>query len=270
MRSASSRQKGRPQLDQLRAKIRDIAPGALPAMPAPPAVRGQASGEVRDLLDLQSGLHEICPQDYLDTPSALAVQTGFFSQALRRHDSARPVVWVRRTGGRSQDFGQPYPLALKQWGLPPERILLVEASEVTDTLWAMEEALHSGAWLMGEIGAEQRYDLTASKRLHMAAQARGALALVLRSHDQVQPSAALTRWRISARPSPAEAWRGATGLPGMGAPCFRAQLERVRGGPPRNFEIEWKYAAFHVLEPAPLANRPATDFFPAPARRQIA
>ena len=270
MRSASSRRKGRPQLEQLRAKIRDMAPGALPALSTPPGVQGQASGEVHNLLDLQTGLHEICPQDYLDTPSALAVQTGFFSQALRRQNRARPIVWVRRTGGRSQDFGQPYPLALRQWGLPPDRILLVEASETVDTLWAMEEALNAGAWLMGEIGSEHRYDLTASKRLHMAAQAHGALALILRSHDRVQPSAALTRWRISARPSPAEAWRGATGLPGMGAPCFRAQLERARGGPPRSFDIEWKHAAFHVLEPAPLANRPATDLPPAPAQRQIA
>lgn len=277
MGSASSRPDGPAQLEQLRAKIRDLMPASAlnaapetervqadsgplmeagPLMEDGPLVQTGPLVEAGTQLHLGSGLHEFCPQDYLDTPAALAVQSGFMAQALRRGNTPAPLLWVRaRNSG--QDFGQPYPLGLKQWGLPPERIIFAETETLADALWAMEDGLRAGAWVMGEAGASSRYDLTASKRLHMAAQARGGLALVLRHHEMIGASAALTRWRLSARPSPAQDWRGATGLPGLGSPRFRAYLERVRGGPPKQFDIEWKHAAFHVLEPAPLADRPA-------------
>lgn len=252
MRSAPPRPKGSAQLDRLRAKIRAIEPHALAAPQGAQPCR--APGE---LLHLQPGLHEICPAEYLDTPAALAMQTGFMAMHLRASERRPPLVWVRPADGRGQDFGQPYPLALKAWGLKPDEVLLAEASDMADALWAMEEALRTGAWLIGEIGQASQYDLTRSKRLNLAARDCGGLALLLRSHLTASPSAALSRWRISARPSQAEAWRGATGLPGLGHPRYRAQLERVKGGPPADFDIEWRNAAFHVLKPAPLAQRAA-------------
>lgn len=236
--------RGLPQLEELRRQIQAIeAPALLPVL------AGQ------DALALTPGLHEVCPASYLDTPAALAFQIGMLGGGLSEQDKLRPVIWVRSAGDRVQDFGRPYPLALARWGLAPERVLLVEARDAGDVLWAMEEGLNAGALVIGEIGASLRYDLTASRRLHRSAQAAKAHVLVLRGHQQVQPSAALTRWRLSALPSPDRPWRGATGLPGLGAPRFCAVLERVRGGPPKSFEIEWKNAAFHVLEPAPMARR---------------
>ncbi len=73
------------------------------------------------------------------------------------------------------DFGRPYPLALARWGLEPERVLLVEARDAGDVLWAMEEGLNAGALVIGEIGASARYDLSASRRRHRSAQACGRL-----------------------------------------------------------------------------------------------
>jgi protein ImuA len=241
---------GRPQLEELRRQIR-----AIETPVGGPAPAGQ------DALALGAGLHEVCPASYLDTPAALAFQIGMLTQRSLASDTARPVLWVRTENGRAQDFGRPYPLALARWGLAPERVLLVEARDAGDVLWAMEEGLNAGALVLGEIGISARYDLVASRRLHRAAQAKAARVLVLRSHQEAQPSAALTRWRICAMPSPERPWRGATGLPGLGAPRFCAVLERARGGPPKTFQIEWKNAAFHVLEPAPMARRAAQ---PAP------
>lgn len=225
---------------------------------------GDKTGLTRDAarhgahpLELAPGLHEICPAGYLDTPAALAVQAGLMATHLRVSGRQRPVLWVRRSMGTGQDFGRPYPPALAQWGLDPARLILVETGCETDTLWTLEEGLKTGAVVIGETGPSARYDLVATRRLDQAARRAGALALVLRPHDGVMPSAALSRWRIAARPSPARAWTGARGLPGLGEPRFHAALERVRGGPPQDYEIEWKHASFHVLEPAPLADRPA-------------
>ena len=248
--------RGRPQLEELRRQIQAIETPA--SLPAPAG---------RDALALGSGLHEVCPASYLDTPAALAFQIGMLGGGLSGQDRMRPVIWVRSEGHRAHDFGRPYPLALARWGLEPERVLLVEARDAGDVLWAMEEGLNAGALVIGEIGGSARYDLTASRRLHRSAQARSAQVLVLRGHQDIQPSAALTRWRLSALPSPDRPWRGATGLPGLGVPRFRAVLERVRGGPPKSFEIEWKNAAFHVLEPAEMARRAAQ---PAPQFSRLA
>ncbi|WP_338246505.1 hypothetical protein [Maricaulis maris] len=225
---------------------------------------GDKTGLTRDAarhgahpLELAPGLHEVCPAGYLDTPAALAVQAGLMATHLRVSGRQRPVLWVRRSMGTGQDFGRPYPPALAQWGLDPSRLILVETGSEADTLWTLEEGLKAGAVVIGETGPSARYDLVATRRLDQAARRAGALALVLRPHDGVMPSAALSRWRIAARPSPARAWTGARGLPGLGEPRFHAALERVRGGPPQDYEIEWKHASFHVLEPAPLADRPA-------------
>lgn len=255
MPTAPRVQTGRPQLEELRRQIQ-----AIETPIAGPVLTG------RDALALGAGLHEVCPASYLDTPAALAFQIGMLGHDLAEQDRQRPVIWVRSAGDRAHDFGRPYPLALTRWGLEPERVLLVEARDANDVLWAMEEGLNAGALVIGEIGASARYDLTASRRLHRSAQAANARVLVLRGHQTAQPSAALTRWRLSALPSPDRPWRGATGLPGLGAPRFCAVLERVRGGPPKTFEIEWKNAAFHVLEPAEMARRTAQ---PAPQLGQI-
>lgn len=240
-------------------------PGAV-ANPGP-ARCGDAARCGDHPLELAPGLHEICPAGYLDTPAALAFQAGLMATHLggagqghggREQLAQRPVLWVRRSMGTGQDFGRPYPPALAQWGLDPARLILVETGSETDTLWTLEEGLKTGAVVIGETGPSARYDLTATRRLDQAARRAGALALVLRPHEGLAPSAALSRWRIAARPSPARAWIGARGLPGLGEPRFHAALERVRGGPPQEYEIEWKHASFHVLEPALLADRPAS------------
>jgi hypothetical protein len=269
--------KGRPQLEQLRRQIKEkersglqggagsalsgwrsvSRGGAVPSDGAASNDQTSKHSSPDSALALAPGLHEVCPASYLDTPAALAFQTGLIAAQLARDGRPRLVVWVRQTGGRDQDFGLPCPQALTRWGLPPERMLLVEADEARDVLWVMEEGLRAGSLVVGEIGRNARYDLTASKRLHRMARAQNIIVLALRHHGPVQPSAALTRWRISAQPSPAQPWRGANGLPGLGPPRFRAMLERVRSGPPKDFEIEWKNAAFHVLEPASLADRAA-------------
>ena len=258
MKPVPPHQQGRPQLEQLRRDIKAIEPPRMPALGNGPLALGP--------LTLGPGLHEVRPEHYLDTPAALSFQLGMLGHGLAEQDKARPVIWVRSEGNRAHDFGRPYPLALARWGLAPERVLLVEACDAGDVLWAMEEGLNAGALVIGEIGASARYDLTASRRLHRSAQAANARVLVLRGHQQIQPSAALTRWRLSALPSPDRPWRGATGLPGLGPPRFCAVLERVRGGPPKSFEIEWKNAAFHVLEPAEMARRTAQ---PAPQRLAV-
>jgi protein ImuA len=199
----------------------------------------------------QAGLHDLRPHTYLDAPAAYA----FAVRWLAGLPGDRLLVWVRAPGESRLDFGAPSPDGLRQAGINPARLMRVDARPGADALWAMEEALKAGALVFGEAGAAKGYDLTASRRLHAAAKAKGGQILVARAHDADAASAALTRWRIAASPGAPAPWRGAGGLQGLGSQKLIAVLERRRGGAPDRFELEWEDDALRRLEPAALAHR---------------
>jgi protein ImuA len=132
-----------------------------------------------------------------------------------------PVLWVLER----HDLFAP---ALAAAGLHPDRVIFAEAGGAA--LLVMEEGLqHKGmAGVVAEVSA--RVSLTASRRLHLAAQAGGTIALLLRRRDQAEGAiAAVTRWRIgpesSGPPVP-----HAPGIPGLGRLRWRLELMRCRGG----------------------------------------
>lgn len=124
-----------------------------------------------------------------------AAATGFAAWLLARLKGQ--VLWCR---GDSSETGIPYAPALAQSGLPPERCLVVESNRPDERLWAMEEALRAGAF-SAVLAEDTPADLTATRRLQLAAESGRTMALLLLSqqrHGRV--SAALTRWQVSAAP----------------------------------------------------------------------
>lgn len=114
-------------------------------------------------------------------------------------------------------------------GLAPANLIVVRANESKDLLWSLEEALRCPdlAAVLGEIG---KLDLTAARRLQLAAEQSGTTGIILRHHD-VSSNTATTRWRVSA--TPGENWEVA--------------LERCRGGGGRNGSGLWHLPARQVL-----------------------
>lgn len=169
-------------------------------------------------------LHEILgsAQDGAATGFCLAVLSRLMSPG--RAGGARPVLWCAR---RINLYGP----GLAAWGFDPGRLILVEAAKPADLLWAMEEGLRC-AGLMAVVGEIDRLDLTAGRRLQLAAEAGGVTGLVLRHNAGVSAggaSATTSRWRVSARPRI-----------GPGPACWRVELLRYRGGPPRDWQVEWR------------------------------
>ncbi len=172
-----------------------------------------------------AGLHEILPAN-IGNFSGFPVDgsaTGFAAWLLRQCLARRPglALWVRRPAGRFDP--QPYGPGLTAW-LDPTRLLLVEAHQPDDLLWALEEGLRcSGvAAVLGEIGSA---DLTTTRRLLLAAEGNGSTAILLRSANAATSSAALTRWRIAAAPA-----RSTEGLRDIARPRWQVELSRARGG----------------------------------------
>ncbi|NEK55164.1 damage-inducible mutagenesis protein, partial [Rhizobium leguminosarum] len=88
--------------------------------------------------------------------------------------------------------------ALAQAGLHPDRVIFVESDKEEDVLVNMEEGLAHGG-LGAVVGELVRLPMTASRRLQLAAERTGTLALVVRrwrrqteANDFGQPTASTT------------------------------------------------------------------------------
>ena len=161
-----------------------------------------------------------------------------------------PVLWVVER----PDLFAP---GLAAAGLPPARVVFAEAGK--NVLMAMEEGLtHAGlAAVVGEFS--QKLSLIASRRLQLAAGHSGVMAALLRRSrvfndpELMAPSAAVTRWRITALPSPPP-FPDAPSVPGLGNAHWRLELTRHRGGQPRSWIVEACDAAGRLTLVANLAD----------------
>ena len=166
-----------------------------------------------------------------DTEHAAAA-TLFTAGILARLEG--PVLWVLRQA----DLFAP---GLAGAGLQPNRIVFAEAGK--HVLPAMEEGLHHPG--LAAVVAEYtgRLSLVASRRLQLAAEQAGILAILIRRSRSFEdpalnePTAAITRWRIAALPSP-PALPHAPDTPGLGRAHWHLNLTRCRGGEPGSWIVE--------------------------------
>jgi protein ImuA len=159
--------------------------------------------------------------------------------------TGRAVVWIAEDLSIAES-GALYGPGLDAAGLAPERLVTVAAARGREVLWAMEEALRSPAvgTVIGEIRGERGIDAVATRRLSLAAAARGSLALILRTAPGEDFSAAATRWIVGATRSGAIAH-------GIGPPRLIARLARNRRGHLGAWMLEWnRVEQRYVLAPA--------------------
>ncbi len=201
---------------------------------------------------VRGALHEV----YAARQADCAAASGFTLALARRAAAERPVLLVRQDV-LDVELGRLDGIGLHDLGLGAERIVLIRARDVESVLRAGEQGVRCaplGAVLMQVWGNARILDLTASRRLMLAAAASGVPALMLRCAATVTPSAAATRWTVAgglSRPLAANAPGGAS---------FTAHLVRHRGGAePRTWQVEWNRdrASFCDNEAGDRAGEPA-------------
>jgi protein ImuA len=222
---------------------------------------------------LQGGLalgavHEV----FADAGRQSAAATGFVAGLAGRVAAWRPLVWVRQdfteieSGGLSMS-------GLTELGLDPRRVVTVRAADVETALRTAADAFACdaiGAVVLEVWGEARQFDLVASRKLTLAAQASGVTGLVLRMAAEPLPSTAETRWIVRAAHSP-PASPFVLAAPGSawGAPVFDAQLVRNRHGPVGRWIMEWKCDECLFSQPAaypqPVAAAPAHRPYQTPA-----
>ena len=148
--------------------------------------------------------------------------------------------------------------AIAQAGLASDRVIYLEAGDDKTVLACMEEGLRHGG-LGAVLGEVARLSMTASRRLQLAAEGTGSIGIALRrwrrqteATDFGQPTAAMTRWRVSALPSTS------LPVPGVGRARWLVELIRARAGESADFEVEACDDTGRLALPAELVHRPAT------------
>lgn len=175
------------------------------------------------------GLHEVAPAT--PTLTDIAAATLFTAGATARFAGSDGVVlWAV---GRFDLYAP----GLEQAGLGPRSVLFVEAREDRQVLAAMEDALRHGG-VAAVVGEVKRADMTASRRLQLAAADSGTPCFLYRHwrKPEIEPlaenSAAMTRWRIASAPS------RPLGHPGVGRSRWEVTLARQRNGVPGSWIVE--------------------------------
>lgn len=183
---------------------------------------------------LASGrVHEVYAAEVEDASAAAGFVLGM---ATRLASPERGVLWLRlqrvaRAGGLLQATGW------MELGCAPGHGLVGLMPDPMALLRASVDALRCpalGTVIMEGWGTMRELDLTASRRLALAAEKSGVSLLVLRVDAAPVPSAAQTRWQVASAPSRA--------LPGKapGSPAFDVTLLRQRSGPcGLDWRLEW-------------------------------
>lgn len=166
-----------------------------------------------------------------------------------------------------REQGLPYGPGLLANGLAPEQLILARTKTHEDALWAIEEAVKSGAFST-VIAELSDMDLTSSRRLSLAVQHHEARCLLLMRSETAPQTVAYSRWRVEAAKSvpdaPDTAWPGPARL--------MAHLHKHRGGElPHDILLEWQHAhhRFHLvpsLVDEPVGPQPYGDPSVSPRR----
>lgn len=237
----------RRQLERLRRHIETVEKAAAPE------TRESAGRTLGPVRFAPGALHEVRAADYRDAPAAQG-----FALALAACVTAqtqRPLVWIG-LAHEAIESGRAYGCGLAAFGLAAPGVMFVSARTVQEALWAAEEAARSpriGAVLFELMKPHRLVDLTATRRLQLAAESSGATPLLLRG-GAPQASAARMRWRVAPLQSAAD--RRDPKAPGN--PCWRIVTERSREGGRGVWDVEWDHERLELsAAPAHRGGHPA-------------
>jgi protein ImuA len=200
-------------------------------------------------------LHEIGPVAALQGGAAAGFAMALAALALtaRTLHGYGQVLWIQPDFAAAE-AGALYGPGLELMGLPLGCLAVLRVPRPRDALWAMEEALkcRAAAAVVAEL-ASRETDLTATRRLALAAREGGGLGLILHPDAAPDsealcrpPSTAMTRWEVASTRSEADRFGG------FGPPTFVLSLVKNRRGRTGQWHVSWDHHACAFATPLSL------------------
>ena len=156
-------------------------------------------------------MHEVYARDW--------AASGFAACLAIRAAGNKPLFWVR-PDYEALEYGALHAQGLAELGGAAGNLFLVRDRQCHRS--AGRRQRHSrlrpvGALLLEISGMPRALDLVASRKLNFAANLSGVTAILLREGAEAMPSAAQTRWQVSAAPS--------SGNDDWGLPSFQRRTD---------------------------------------------
>ncbi|KRA95708.1 hypothetical protein ASD83_18885 [Devosia sp. Root685] len=211
-------------------------PGAFPALP---------SGLVQ----------EVYANGARDSGASLAFA---LTQAKSLLTTRRSTIYYVQLAHEGKHLGLPYGPGLSWFGINPEKLVIVRVADMTEFLWATEEATacRAVAAIIAEVrGASKLLNFTASRRLSLRASANRVSLFMLRYGTRRESSAGHLRWQIM----PQRSGRHAFDDRAPGKARWRLKLERGRiAGNQMDWMLEARKNGFAIFsQPAGLGQSQA-------------
>lgn len=226
------------QLEQRNAKTQEVLPFGVPEIDNQLPDKGLALGALHEISEGDNGVIHC------------AAATLFAAGIIARLKG--PVLWC----AKYKDLFAP---GLTQAGLPMSRIIFVDAGDEKTLLACLEEGLRHGG-VTAVVGEISKLSMTASRRLQLAAESSGSMGIAIRrfwrpqdAKEFDQPTAAKTRWKVTALPS--------VPLPvqGVGKARWMVELLRCRSGKPAQFAVEACNEKGYIALSSHLVNRQSAE-----------
>jgi protein ImuA len=185
-------------------------------------------------LCLKGGLERGVLHEVFAAISHEAAATGFAAGLATRVAARKRLLWIRQDFS-ALEFGELSATGLLEFGLDPERQLLLCVGDAADALRAAHDALSCaalGAIVIEIAGKPKILDLMASRRLTLACAQKAVTTFLLRFNAEPEASTAETRWLVRAAASPPQ-------VENWGHPVFEAGLIRNRHGRTGQWVMEW-------------------------------
>lgn len=248
-------------VDRLSALRRQIAGIERPRAVAAMDVATTGHGEIDAALGggvARGRLHEVFAVDPADASNA----AGFAAMLALRLGG--PMVWLRAEAAEARG-GRLHAHGLGEIGFDPAQMIMAVLPDPLTVLRASADVVRCsevGVTVIELWRMPRELDLTASRRLAVAAEASGVTALMLRAEAEPAPSAAHTRWGVrSAASTPLEA--NAPGHPAMAVELLR-QKGRPAGG---RWLVEWDREQAIFREQRHEGTAPSRAVVPLPVRQ---
>lgn len=158
---------------------------------------------VRHSLSLCTNRPPVVVREVVAAPGHGIAAVGFglalATQTIASGTRGALLLWVREAAA-AMETGDAYGPGLAAFGLSPDCFLVVETRTHLEALRAALEGAHCEALSAVVVETVTPVDLTASRRLKLAAEKSGVAIVLVRLGGHAVPNAAQVRWRVQAAP----------------------------------------------------------------------